>query len=65
MTTSTGSSLRDYIRTADDSAYVESAAAETPRCRVVELYGPLSEARGRAPVHPRKQAELIGQEDYR
>lgn len=65
MTTRTGAGLRDYIRTADDSAYVESAAAETPRSRVIELYGPLAEARRRAPVHPHKQAELIGAEDYR
>lgn len=65
MTTSTGSDLRDYIRTADDSSYVESAAAETPRSRIVELYGPLAEARRRAPVHAAKQAELIGAEDYR
>ena len=65
MTTSTGSDLREYIRGADDSAYVASAAAETPRSRVVDLYGPLGEARRRAPVHPHKQAELIGQEDYR
>jgi cytochrome P450 len=65
MTTSTGSDLRAYIRGADDSAYVASAAAETPRSRIVDLYGPLAEARRRAPVHPRKQAELIGQEDYR
>jgi cytochrome P450 len=66
MTTSTtGSSLRDYIRTADDAAYVESAAAETPRSRIVDLYGPLAEARRRAPVQPHKQAELIGAEDYR
>jgi cytochrome P450 len=65
MTTRTGAGLRDYIRTADDSAYVESAAAETPRSRIIELYGPLAEARRRAPVHPHKQAELIGAEDYR
>ncbi|TAM64479.1 cytochrome P450 [Mycobacterium sp.] len=65
MTTSTGSGLRDYIRTADDSAYVDAAAAETPRSRIVELYGPLGEARRRAPVHHQKQAELIGVEDYR
>ncbi|MGH3556075.1 MAG: hypothetical protein ACRDTK_00880 [Mycobacterium sp.] len=57
--------LRDYIRTADDSAYVGSAAAETPRSHIVELYGPLAEARRRAAVHPGKQAELIGAEDYR
>jgi cytochrome P450 len=65
MTTSTGAELRNYIRTADDSAYVESAAAETPRSRIVDLYGPLAEARRQAPVHLRKQAELIGAEDYR
>ena len=65
MTTSTGSDLREYIRGADDSAYVASAAAETPRSRIVDLYGPLGEARRRAPVHPQKQAELLGQEDYR
>lgn len=65
MTTSTGSDLRAYIRGADDSAYVASAAAETPRSRIVDLYGPLAEARRRAPVHSCKQAELIGQEDYR
>ncbi len=65
MTARTGSGLRDYIRGADDSAYVESAAAETPRSRVVDIYQPLAEARRRAPVHHRKQAELVGQEDYR
>lgn len=65
MTTSTGSDLRAYIRGADDSAYVASAAAETPRSRIVDLYGPLGEARRRAPVHSCKQAELIGAEDYR
>lgn len=65
MTTSTGSDLRAYIRGADDSAYVASAAAETPRSRIVDLYGPLGEARRRAPVHHHKQAELIGAEDYR
>lgn len=65
MTTRTGSDLRDYIRGADDSEYVASAAAETPRSRIVDLYGPLGEARRQAPVHPRKQAELIGAEDYR
>jgi cytochrome P450 len=65
MTTSTGSDLREYIRGADDNAYVASAAAETPRSRIVDLYGPLGEARRRAPVHARKQAELLGQEDYR
>lgn len=65
MTMSTGSGLRNYIRTADDSAYVESAAAETPRSHIVELYGPLAEARRQAPVHLCKQAELIGAEDYR
>jgi cytochrome P450 len=65
MTTSTGSDLRAYIRGANDSAYVAAAAAETPRSRIVDLYGPLAEARRRAPVHPGKQAELIGAEDYR
>jgi cytochrome P450 len=66
MTTSTtGSSLRDYIRAADDSEYVEAAAAETPRSLIVDLYTPLAEARRRAPVHLQKQAELIGAEDYR
>ncbi|AEF37804.1 cytochrome P450 226B1 Cyp226B1 [Mycolicibacter sinensis] len=66
MTTSTTrSGLRGYIRTADDSAYVEAAAAETPRSRIVDLYGPLAQARSKAPVHNRKQAELIGAEDYR
>jgi cytochrome P450 len=65
MTTSTGAELRDYIRTADDSAYVEAAAAETPRSRIVDLYGPLADARRQAPVHLSKQAELIGAEDYR
>lgn len=66
MTVSTtGQPLRDYIRTADDSAYVESAAAETPRSRIVDLYGPLAESRRKAPVHLAKQAELIGAEDYR
>lgn len=65
MTTRTGADLRAYIRGADDSAYVDAAAAETPRSRIVDLYGPLAEARRRAPVHPRKQADLLGQEDYR
>jgi len=65
MTATTTPDLRSYIRTADDSDYVESAAADTPRSRIVELYGPLGEARRQAPVHPRKQAELIGAEDYR
>ena len=65
MTTSMGAGLREYIRAADDSAYVDAAAAETPRSKIVELYGPLGEARRRAPVHPLKQAELIGAEDYR
>lgn len=65
MTTTTGSGLRDYIRTADDSGYVSSAIAETPRSRIVDLYGPLAEARRQAPVHPCKQADLIGVEDYR
>ncbi|KZS57877.1 hypothetical protein A4G26_14825 [Mycobacterium kansasii] len=65
MTISTADQLRDFIRTADDSAYVESAAAETPRSRIVDLYGPLAAARRRAPVHPMTQAALIGQDDYR
>jgi cytochrome P450 len=65
MTIGTGQHLREFIRTADDSAYVESAAAETPRSRIVDLYGPLAAARRRAPVHPMTQAALIGQDDYR
>jgi len=65
MTTSTDSELRTFIRTADDSAYVAAAAAETPRDRVVDLYGPLGEARRRAPVHACRQADLLGIEDYR
>ncbi|QLL09811.1 cytochrome P450 [Mycobacterium vicinigordonae] len=65
MTLRTGSELRDFIRSANDSAYVTSAAAETPRSAIVELYGPLGQARRQAPVHARKQAELIGAEDYR
>jgi len=65
MTTRTGEQLRDFIREADDSAYVEAAAAETPRSRIVDLYGPLAEARLRAPVHLTTQAALAGIEDYR
>ncbi|MEB3071487.1 cytochrome P450 [[Mycobacterium] vasticus] len=65
MTTTTGSELREYIRTADDIGYVTAAAAETPRSRIVDLYAPLAEARDRAPVHACKQADLLGMEDYR
>jgi cytochrome P450 len=65
MTVSAGADLRAFIRSADDSAYVQSAAAETPRSRIVDLYGPLANARRRAPVHPTSQAALLGQEDYR
>jgi cytochrome P450 len=65
ITSTTGSGLRYYIRHADDQAYVQAAAAETPRSKIIDLYGPLAEARSRAPVHNRKQAELIGAEDYR
>jgi cytochrome P450 len=65
MPTTTGEQLREFIRGADDSAYVESAMAETPRTRIVDIYGPLDVARRRAPVHPTTQAALLGQQDYR
>ena len=65
MSTRTGTSLRDFIRTADDTEYVASALAETPRSRVVSLYEPLAEARSRASVHGTTQAALAGIDDYR
>ena len=53
MPTSTAESLRDFVRTADDTAYVDSATAETPRSTfIVDLYTPLAAARRTAPVHP-------------
>lgn len=66
MTTGTAEDLREFVRTADDSAYVASATAETPRSTfIVDLYTPLAEARRRAPVHATTQASLTGKEDYR
>lgn len=57
--------LREFVRDADDRAYIEHATAETPRGRIVDLYGPLAEARRKAPVHLSSQAQLIGIDDYR
>ncbi len=66
MPTSTAEDLRDFVRTADDTAYVASATAATPRSTfIVDLYEPLAEARRKAPVHLSTQAALTGNKDYR
>ena len=66
MPTSTAEGLRDFVRAADDAAYVASATAETPRSTfIVDLYSPLAEARRKATVHPTTQASLTGKQDYR
>ncbi len=66
MPTSTAEGLRDFVRAADDAAYVASATAETPRSTfIVDLYSPLAEARRKATVHSTTQASLTGKQDYR
>lgn len=63
--TATSLDFRDFVRAADDRSYVASATVETPRSRVVDLYGPLAQAREQAHVHLTTQSALLGLEDYR
>ncbi|WP_319453138.1 MULTISPECIES: cytochrome P450 [unclassified Mycobacterium] len=57
--------LRKFVRTTDNGGYADLIMTESPRARVVDWYGPLSEALGRAPAHPCTQQSLVGLEDFR
>jgi cytochrome P450 len=60
--------LREWIRAADDSAYVKhivTSIADSPRNAVADLYGPIAVARAQCPVQPKGQSALLGLDDFR
>ncbi|WP_084505715.1 cytochrome P450 [Nocardia harenae] len=65
MNTTVNHDLRTFVRTTDDEGFARLALADSPRFRVVDLYGPLVEARTRAAVHQTTQANLLESADYR
>lgn len=61
-------SLREWIRDADDSAYTEHIVASTkasPRNEIADFHTPIAAARAECPVQPKGQSALLGLEDFR
>lgn len=57
--------LREFVRTTDSGEYADLIMTDSPRSRVVDWYGALSEALEKAPVQACTQQSLVGLQDYR